>query len=76
MSENATIKVQADISVSSRDLDLVTMIANDMRSKDICLETGVNLRTVEQRIFAIRKKYRVKTLPGLVSLFYKHGLLN
>lgn len=76
MSENATIKVQADISVSSRDLDLVTMIANDMRSKDISLETGVNLRTVEQRIFAIRKKYRVKTLPGLVSLFYKHGLLN
>lgn len=76
MSENATIKVQADISVSSRDLDLVTMIANDMRSKDISLETGLNLRTVEQRIFAIRKKYRVKTLPGLVSLFYKHGLLN
>lgn len=75
MSGNKVITIINEVRVNEMEIKLVKMIADSMTAKDIAEKTGENIRTIESRIFTIKKKYGVKNPAGLVILFYRNKLI-
>lgn len=69
------IRLEAEVEVMPSEIELVKMISNSLRPKDIAEKMGLNTRQVENRIFNLRKKYKVGTPIGLVMLFYRNNLI-
>ena len=75
MSDKTIIKLEADVEVKPDEVALVKLIADSLRPKEIAEKMGLNTRQVENRIFNLRKKYKVGTPVGLVMLFYRNQLI-
>lgn len=61
--------------VSEVQLKLVQLAADDMPRKDIAKELNLSPRTVEMYYDKIRHKFDCNTMPGLVALFFRNGLI-
>ncbi len=75
MAKKTIITVVSEKEVVQEDVDMVQMIANGLRAKDIAEKTGRNIRTVEAKIFTLKKKYNAPNPAGLVMLFFRNNLI-
>lgn len=75
MNEKRVITIVAEKEVFPEDVEMVQFMANGLRAKDIAEKTGKNVRSVEAKIFTLKKKYNAPTPIGLVMLFYRNKLI-
>lgn len=59
----------------STEMEFLMMLSRGLTSKEIGVMTGYTDATVETYLVAIRRKYKAKNGPHLVSIAYKAGLL-
>lgn len=76
MSEKTVITIVAEKEVFPEDVEIVQYMANGLRAKDIADKMGKNIRTLEAKIFTLKKKYNAPTPIGLVMLFYRNKLIS
>lgn len=74
MTENQTIPTE--LVPAKTEVELVAMIAEDMRPKEIAQEKQLKPSTIEAQIFYLKKKFGKKTNAGLVSLFMRNKLID
>lgn len=77
MNEQKKIIVKSDniALVSETQLRLVQLAADDIPRKDIAKELNLSPRTIEMYYDKIRHKFDCNTIPGLVALFFRNGLI-
>ena len=75
MNTVSTIKLEKEIEVTAKDVELVKLLSESKTAQQIADETGRNRRTVEAQIFAARRKYGVAGNAGLVLIFCRNGLI-
>jgi len=61
--------------IPDKEIKLVQLLANGMRSKEIALNTGISVRTVESNLDRLRLKTGCKSLPELVATFFRNKLI-
>jgi DNA-binding NarL/FixJ family response regulator len=76
MKTKKVITIVAKETVTADEIELVQMMANNLRAKDIAEKMGQDLKAVESRIFQLKKKYKAPTPAGLVMLFSRNSLIN
>ncbi len=76
MEATKTIKLEREIRVKEEDILIIKMLGESMTAREIAEATGINIRTVEAKIAALRKKYGVAGNVGLVMLFYRNKLID
>ena len=66
---------QSDINnLSKRELDVAKLIKEGMSSKEIALQLGISLKTVEVHRYNILKKLSLKNTAALVNFINANGL--
>jgi len=58
-----------------RDLEIVQLLANDLRPKEIAEQLNVSPRSIEGRILAIRNVFSCNSVAGLVVLFFRNKII-
>lgn len=76
MNEKTVITIIAEKEVSLEDIEIVKLMSEGLRAKDIAFKTGMSNRTVEAKIASIKKKYNAPTSIALVMIFYRNKLIN
>lgn len=65
-----------EVKLSKRELQVLVLMANDMETGQIAEAMLNSPRTIETIRARIKKKARVKTLPGLILWGIRSGYLN
>lgn len=73
MSKNTAIPV--DNFATDKEVQLVALIAEDLRPVEIAAKMKAKRSLVESQIFYLRRKFAKKTNAGLVILFVRNGLI-
>jgi DNA-binding CsgD family transcriptional regulator len=58
-----------------RDLEIVQLLANDLRPKEIAEQLNTSIRSIEGRVLAIRKAFACNSVAGLVALFFRNKII-
>lgn len=58
-----------------KQLKILQLMADDLRAKDIAINTGLSSRTVETIIGGIKKMYNKVTITGLLSYAYRNEIV-
>lgn len=61
--------------VNLRDIEVVNLLANDLRPFNIAKELGVGVRNIESIILKLRNKFECKSVAGLVVIFFRNGII-
>lgn len=61
---------------TEREIQIVQMLADEKRPKEISEALKVNPRTMEAYIAESKKKFGCKSYVGLVSLFFRNKLIS
>ena len=67
--------VQDNHILTSREEEVLTMVAAGLRAKDIAEAVGLSFRTVEDHIADIKYRLRAKTTPHAVSIAIGMGII-
>lgn len=67
--------ITTELIPTDNDVELVRMIAEEMRPKEIAKKKQISVKTVESQIFYLKKKFSKKTVPGLLMLFVRNGFI-
>ena len=66
---------QSDINnLSKREFDVAKLIKEGMSSKEIALQLGISLKTVEVHRYNILKKLHLKNTASLVNFINTNGI--
>jgi DNA-binding NarL/FixJ family response regulator len=66
---------QPDMNVlSRREIDIVQLIKEGLSSKEIAVQLGISLKTVEVHRYNVLKKLSLKNTAALVNFINAHGL--
>jgi DNA-binding NarL/FixJ family response regulator len=66
---------QQPISFSEKELQIITMICNEVPIKAIASDMQITKRTVEKRLQLIREKIGCQTSVGMAVYVQKHKLV-
>lgn len=61
--------------MTTPQIKLVQMLANDYRAKDIAKKLSVGVVCIQNRISNLREIFESRSYIGLVVLFFKNGLV-
>jgi len=64
-----------DNKIDEIDLEILQLLANDMKTKEMQPVVWLSHRTIETRIHHIKKKLRVKRIGGLIRSAYNKGFI-
>ena len=67
--------IQGNHILTSREEEVLSMVAAGLRSKDIAEELGISFRTVETHMAEIRYRLRAKTAAHAVSIGIGMGII-
>jgi DNA-binding NarL/FixJ family response regulator len=70
-----SIKVLKDVEVDYATVIIVKGLANGLTISEIAQSIKVKVRTLEGRVAVIKSTFNVSTLPELVALFFRKGLI-
>ena len=62
--------------ITNRERQILALIAAGKRSKDIAVELGITLRTVNTHRENLAKKLGTSTLAGFIRFAIDHGITN
>lgn len=62
--------------LSDRDLEIIQLLANDLRPKEIAEQLNINVRSIEGRILIIKKSFMCNSVGGLVALFFRNKIIS
>ena len=74
VADNRSILLDKE-SLSQRELEVLRLLAEGRRTKEIAKALGISDRTVETYRSRIMMKLRIRTLPGLVKFAIRAGLV-
>jgi len=63
------------VTFKKNDIQIVQLLANDLRPPEIAKIIGVGNRSVEGSILRLRNRFECKTVGALVALFFRHNLI-
>lgn len=72
---NKVLTRQTGETVTDKEVYIVQLLANGMRSREIGLKTGKSQRTIEATLDRLRLKTGCKSLPELVATFFRNKLI-
>jgi DNA-binding NarL/FixJ family response regulator len=64
------------VAISQIHIRIVELLADDLKVAEVAQKLNINVRTLEASISRLKLKTGTKTLYGLVSFFYKNGLID
>ncbi len=64
------------LAITTRERQILALIAAGKRSKDIAAELGITLRTVNTHRENLAKKLGTSTLAGFIRFAIDHGITN
>ncbi len=70
-----SIKVSTDIQVNAEIVQIVKLLSCGLTVAEIARTMKLNTRTLEAKISITKTKCAVSTLPHLVGLFFRKGLI-
>lgn len=70
-----SIKINNEVEILQEIVDIVQLLADDCSVAKIAEKLKMNKRTLEAKIILIKKATNVKTLYGLVALFFRNKLI-
>lgn len=70
-----SIKVESKVEITSQVVEIVQLLANDYSVTKIAEKIKMNRRTLEAKMILIKKECAVKTIYGLVALFFRNKLI-
>jgi DNA-binding NarL/FixJ family response regulator len=62
-------------SLSERQLDVLSLIAEGLSNNEICLQLEVSLETVKTHVLHVLQRLNARTRAHAVSIGLRHGLL-
>lgn len=71
-----TIVPKDKVVVTEREAEMVKMLTEGHRPVEIASKLNVSNRTVETYLATLRRKTNCRTLPQLVAVFIKNGLID
>ncbi|MFT3891000.1 MAG: response regulator transcription factor [Anaerolineales bacterium] len=66
----------ATVSLTERELEVLTSVARGERSKEIALQLGISERTVKAHLASIYEKLGVDSRAGAIAIAAQMGILN
>lgn len=70
-----SIKVESTVEITSQVVEIVQFLADDYSVTKIAEKIKINRRTLEAKMILIKKECGVKTITGLVALFFRNKLI-
>ncbi len=61
--------------MSERDIKILEQISHGKPIKAIAEEIGIAHKSLERRLYLLRKKHRAVSTPHLLSMAFREGLL-
>jgi len=69
------IKVENKVLITAEMVEIVVLLSEDKSVLQIAEILEVNRRTLEAKMMLIKKECGVKTLQGMVGLFFRNKLI-
>jgi len=69
------IKVESTVEITSQVVEIVQLLSDDYSVTKIAEKIKMNRRTLEAKMILIKKECGVKTITGLVALFFRNKLI-
>lgn len=66
---------EGDIVLNAKEIELVGLLADGFRIKEIANKAGMNVRTTESWLAEIRAKMEANSLSHLVAILFRKGVL-
>jgi DNA-binding CsgD family transcriptional regulator len=70
-----SIKVENKVLITAEIVDIVRLLSEDKSVLQIAEILKINRRTLEAKLILIKKECGVKTLQGMVGLFFRNKLI-
>jgi DNA-binding NarL/FixJ family response regulator len=70
-----SVKVQREINVDAESLKIVSYLSSGWSVAAISVTTGIEVRTLENKIASMRKTFGCGNTPNLVAFFLRNKLI-
>ena len=61
--------------IVNKDVEVVRMLSNGKTVKEIAIETSANEKTIEMRIYRLRKNLDLKSAAHLTAFFVRNKII-
>jgi DNA-binding CsgD family transcriptional regulator len=69
------IQIQSKPELTDREKILIKMIVDEKTNKEIAVELGLSIRTVENHRYRMMKKLNLRSTAGVVKMALREGLV-
>lgn len=72
----AVLKREDIVVVSEMDAQIIQLYANNKGTAIIAKSLNLSRRTIEARVFKLKRQFKVNTLMALVAVFFRQKLID
>lgn len=61
--------------ITPKEIEILQMLANDIRTAEVALKLNVSVRTLEDRIRKMKAKMTVKSIGGAIAVAFRQKII-